>query len=142
MKYSLKIEAIGDDQYQYMRLWTNILNMGVPGLGDLLGTPKPNYWVALITGFDNKFNYSRQFLKPKKDYAKSNNKGSRGVYFYYILESGYIYQVSSPITWKRTEKYFCIVSDDGEIQRVEKDFVDQWIKDHSALVLIRPQNNE
>lgn len=130
MKATLKVEAIGDDTFQYMRLWTGILNDGAPGLGDSLGVPKPDYWVAMIVGHDSKFGYCRQFLKPKKDYAKANRKGSRGVFLWYMLESGYVYEVSSPVTWKRRERYFCTVSDDGEIIRVEKGFVDQWIKDH------------
>lgn len=142
MKATLKVEAIGDNTFQYMRLWTGILNDGAPGLGDMLGAPKPDYWVAMIVGTDPKFGYSRQFLKAKKDYKKSNNKGSRGIFLWFILESGYVYEVSAPKNWKRKERYFCTVTDDGEIQKVDKEFVNQWIKDHSASQLMKPLNNE
>jgi hypothetical protein len=144
MKASLKIEAIGDNTYQYMKLWTGILNSGMPGLGDLLAgdAPKSACWVAQIVGFDPKYKYARQFVKGKKDYAHSNSKGSRGVFIHYLLESGYVYEVLSPATWKRNDRYFCAVTDDGEIQRIDKEFVNQWIKDHSASQLMKPQNNE
>jgi hypothetical protein len=130
MKASLKIEAIGDNSFQEMRFYTNILNDGAPGLGDLLGAPKPDYWVAMITGYDKKYGYSRQFLRGKKDYKKSNSVGSRGIYLFYLLDSGYIYEVSQPITWQKTRRYYCTVIDDGEIIEIGKDLVDQWVKDH------------
>jgi hypothetical protein len=143
MKASLKIEAIGDNTYQYTKLWKGILNSGMPGLGDMLteGVRVP-YWVARIIGHDPKYKYVREFLKGKKDYTKANSKGSRGVYLWYILESGYVYEVSSPSTWSRIDRYFCTVTDDGEIQRVDKDYVDQWIKDHSASQLLKPPSEE
>jgi hypothetical protein len=130
MRASIGIEAIGDNTYQYMRLWTGVLNDGISGLGDSLGCPKPDYWVAMIVGRDNKYGYSRQFLKPKKDYAHANSQGSRGVYLWYILDSGYVYEVSAPKNWNKTERYFCTVTDGGDICRVEKEYVDQWVKDH------------
>lgn len=142
MKATLKVEAIGDNTYQYMRLWIGILNDGALGLGDAIGAPKPDYWVAMIVGFDKKFGYSRQFLKAKKDYAKANAKGSRGVFLWFFLESGYVYEVSAPKNWKKLDRYFCTVTDDGDIQRVNKEFVDQWIKDHSASQLMKPPSNE
>lgn len=136
MKASLKIEAIGDNTYQYTKLWTGILNSGMPGLGDMLtgDAPKSACWVSQIVGFDPKYKYVRQFVKGKKDYTHTNSKGSRGVFVYYILESGYVYEVSSPRTWSRIDRYFCTVTDDGEIRRVNKEYVDQWINDHLAYL--------
>ena len=144
MKASLKLEAIGDNTYQYMKLWTGILNSGMPGLGDMLtgDAPKSACWVAQIIGFDPKYKYARQFVKGKKDYTHANSKGSRGVFVYYVLESGYVYEVLSPSTWSRIDRYFCTVTDDGEIQRVDKDYVDQWIKDHSASQLLKLPSEE
>lgn len=139
MKAQIKIEAIGDDTDQLLRAYANFTNSLVPGLGDMTfgtnnGKPKPSYWVAQITGVHQVFHYERKFLKGKKDYTYSNSKGSRGVYVYYLLESGNIYEVKSPVSWKRTERYFCIVTEDGEIQRVNKEYVDKWIDDHLAYL--------
>jgi len=139
MKAQMKIEAIGDDVDQMLRLWTNILNEGLPGLGDMtLGKPLHTYWVAQITGDDSKYKYARRFLRGKKDYTHANRKGSRGVFVYYLLESGYVYDVKK----SSKRRFFCIVDDQGDIVEVDKDFVDQWIKDHSASQLLKLQSNE
>src|SRR5262245_32437940 len=107
MKAQIKIEAIGDDTDQLLRFFTSFTNELVPGLGDMTfgGKPKPSYWVAQITGVHERFKYERKFLKGKKDYTHANRKGSRGVFVYYLVESGNVYEV------KRSSKrrYFCIV---------------------------------
>ena len=136
MKASLKIEAIGDDADQSLRFFTDLTNMLVPGLGDVTfgEKPKPSYWVAQITGVHEKYKYERKFLKGKKDYTHSNSKGSRGVYVYYLLESGNVYEVKQPVSWKNTLRYFCIVTEEGEIETVDKEYVDKWIEDHLAYL--------
>ncbi len=139
MKASLKIEAIGDDADQMIRLWMNILNEGMPGLGDMtFGKPLHSYWVAQITGHDPKYKYARQFIKGKKDYTHANSKGSRGVFIYYLLESGYVYEV------KKSSKrhFFCLVDDEGNIDEVDKDYIEQWIKDHLELTPTKLQGSE
>jgi len=138
MKASLKIEAIGDNVDQEMRLWRNIINMSAPGLGDItIGKPIYSYWVAQISGHDPKYKYARQFIRGKKDYTLANSKGSRGVFIYYLLESGFVYEVKSS---KR--RYFCVVDEEGNIIEVGKEFVDQWIKDHSESVLMMQPGKE
>lgn len=131
MKAIIKIEAIGDNTYQYFRLYKKILNEGAPGLGNsiLEGMGAP-YWCAKITGFDPKYKYAREFLKPKKDYSESNSVGSRGIFLFYILENNCLYEVSKPITWKKLRRYFCVVDNNGEIIEIKKEDVDQWIKEH------------
>jgi len=129
MKAALKIEAIGDNVDQELKLYRDMTNFMMPGLGDMtFGKSKRNYWVAKITGYDSKYHYEREFLKGRKDYRKTNSKGSRGIYLWYTLESGYLYEVSSPSSWKRRERYFCIVTDKGEIKQVDEEYVEQWIK--------------
>lgn len=134
MKASLKIEAVGDCYYQEINLYRGILNSGAPGLGDaVIGQyPRSGQWVAMIIGRDSQFGYARRFLKGKKDYAHANCKGSRGVYLHYILESGYVYEVKCHPTWTRYRRYFCTVTDDGDIIEVDKEYVEQWINDHSV----------
>lgn len=131
MKAQIKIEAIGDDVDHFLRSLQNLTNDLVPGLGTRTFGYKPSYWVSQIIGSDPIYKYARSFLKGKKDYAHANSKGSRGVFVYYLLESGYVYEV------KRNSKrrFFCTVDDEGDIIEVDSNFVDQWIKDHSADLL-------
>ncbi len=130
MKASLKIEAIGDNADQMCRFYRCLTNSMVPGLGDItFGKSFKSYWVAQITGFDKQYKYQRVFLRGKKSYKYANSKGSRGVYVYYLLESGNIYDVRDPSL--RKERYFCTVNGDGDIIKIDKEEVDQWINEHS-----------
>ncbi len=97
------------------------------------GTMKASYFVAEITGFHPKFKYERKFLQCKKDYKNANSKGSRGVFAFYILESGKIYDVLDPYSWKNSHRYFCIVDELGNIEILTKEEVDKCLKDRSEL---------
>lgn len=98
MKALIKLECIGD--------------------GGNRGGSRASYWVAEIVGVSAHFGIERQFVRCNKDYSKANSVGSRGVYAFYVVESGKVYEVSEPLTWKKTDQYFCTVSDDGEIVRL------------------------
>jgi hypothetical protein len=131
MKAQIKIEAVGDDVDQFLRQFRNLTNDLAPGLGDMtFGKPLHTYWVAQITGVHPKYKYERQFLRGKKDYTHANRKGSRGVFVYYLLESGNVYEV------KKSSKcrFFCIVDDEGDVVEVDKDYVEKWINDHLAYL--------
>lgn len=141
MKASLEIEAIGDDVDQLSRLWTNITNDMVPGLGTLTFGLKKSYWVAQIVGRDAKYRYQRVFLRGRKDYARANSKGSRGVFVYYILESDNVYEVYRPSSWQRQDRYFCTVDNDGSIVRVTQEQAEQWINDHLASTSLTPPDS-
>lgn len=124
MKAFLKIELVGDDTVQMFKMFRGQLNDVMPGMGNAaLGSWPASGWVSEITGTDPKFKYQRQFLRYNKDYSKANSKGSRGVYAHFILESGRIYEVKE---YKR--RYFCKVSDDGDIIQIDEEEVRQWLK--------------
>jgi hypothetical protein len=128
MKASIRIEAIGDNVRQEMRLWNRILEEAAPGLGRVTFGKIPfGYWVAEITGRDPVYKYQRRFLKSKKDYSQSNRIGSRGVFLYFLLDSGRVYEVKTS-----RRRYFCTVNEEGEVIEMEKREVDQWINDHSV----------
>ena len=128
MKASLKIEAIYDNVDQEIRFWSTLCNDMVPGMGTAtFGKPPLSYWAARITGTDSKFGYKREFLHGKKDYKFSNSKGSRGVFVYYTLESGNVYEVKG-----RRRRFFCAVRDNGDIVDITKEEVDQWIQQNTA----------
>jgi hypothetical protein len=126
---SLKIEAVGDNVRQEMMAYCKMLNAMEPGLGNhTFGKIPFTYWVARLTGFDDYYGYKRQFLKSKKDYTEANSKGSRGVYLYFLLETGEVYEAKGP-----KGRYFCVVTDDGDIDKVTKEYVDKWLKERLVL---------
>lgn len=125
MAYVLKLECINDN-------WGMPLEMlvFVPLVNG--GRRLPNrYWVAEITGHSSEYKYERRFLPCKKDYSEANSTGTRGVYAYYILEEGKVYEVSSPQSWRHTDRYFCTVQG-GELIRLSTEEVEQWLKDLSG----------
>lgn len=106
---TLKLEAIGDDLIDGMRHFAGFCRMlGVDnGESHTKGFRRP--WVAEITGLDPQYRYKRAFLSGQKDYSEANSIGSRGVYVYYHLEPGRVYEVNELVTWTRTRRYFCRV---------------------------------
>lgn len=118
----LEVELFGEDTRQLYGIYSSILDGAVPGLGkQAIGYMKPSSWVAEITGPDLKYKYARTFLKCKKEYSRSNSKGSRGVFAEYLLESGKVYEVKSQISWKNSDRYFCTVDNDGNIIHLSED---------------------
>lgn len=128
MKAILKIELRDDNLLQYIKFWSSITD-------DLLGKNVGNAvfgkwptpcWVAEITGYDKKYKYARKFVKYKKDYSKSNSKGSRGVYAVFILSENRIYEVRD-----NKNRYFCTVKDWTTV-KINTGEVEQWLNNHSA----------
>jgi len=129
MKAFLELELIGDNVVQEYKFFRNMTNGMVPGLGTLtFGSMPPSAWTAEITGFDDKYKYARHFLRFKKDYSRSNSKGSRGVYAEYILESDRIYDVRN-----NKNRFFCTVDNDGNIKKLTEDEVITWLKSRLEL---------
>lgn len=127
MRAYLELELVGDDTYQLFKFYKNVTE-GLIGLGnEVFGKVPPTAWVAEITAFDAKYKYTRHFMRFKKDYSRSNSKGSRGVYAEYLLESGQIYEVK-----ERKERYFCKVDDAGEIVKITEEEVIAWLKNRSV----------
>jgi len=117
MPASLSLEAIGDDTVQMMRFWRRLLNDGQAGLGDeAIGRWPNRYWVAEITGTHPRYKYERRFLSGKKDYANANSVGSRGVRVWFVLKEGKLYEIKSPVSWHRSERYFATVREGLVVQ--------------------------
>lgn len=124
MRAQIKIEAVYDNVVQEMRFFTALANTASPGLGDrTFGKPLTGPWVARITGRDSRFGYKREFLPYKKDYTHANRKGSRGVFCYFMVETGLVYEVKGSRC-----RYFCTVDTDGEIIIISKKDVNEWIE--------------
>lgn len=131
MKATICLEYIGERQDSEMALYRGLLNEAIPRLGDgIVGGPKRprKPWIAKIVGRSKKFGLDRQFLESKRTYARSNSTGSRGVELWFTLDSGCLYEIKKPLSWKCFDRYFCIVKDDGEIERIQD--AEKWLKTH------------
>jgi hypothetical protein len=124
------LELIGQNAGQQLTFYHNSMKdkFGEDFADDFVGKPPPaSCWVAEITGYDRRYGLSRSFLRGQDDYSSANSTGSRGVYRIYILESGRYYEVKCRITWKKDDRYFCKVTEAGEIIHVEQLEIDQWL---------------
>ena len=119
MAYILKLECIGDNIRAQSRFVTNIINEIYDGLGDVVvGRPPSGPWVAEIDGKHPKYRWERRFLDGRKDYSEANSIVSRGVYLYYILAPGHIYEVNDLVSWQSRQRYFCRVDDNGALNHL------------------------
>lgn len=130
MKGMLRAEILGDDVRQKFKIARNIFNDAVPGarLGDKEFSTPSSTWCAEITGFDTKYKYQRRFVRGKKDYSTANGNGSRGIYYEWIMDSGHIYEVKEQTSWSKTIRYFCTVSENGNVIKLSKGEVDNMLK--------------
>jgi len=123
MKAQIKIEAIYDNVVQEMKAWTTLADAASPGLGRrTFGKGITGPWVAKITGKDFHYGYKREFIQGKKDYTHANRKGSRGVFCFFMVETGYVYEVKGS---KR--RYFSKVDNDGNVVEITQKEVNEWI---------------
>jgi hypothetical protein len=107
MIVTLKLEAIGDDSASALGRFARMERE--LGIGDgRSGARRP--WVAEIAEWRGGRWYERTFLKGQKDYSEANSAGSRGVYLYYHLREGSVYEVHELLTWRSERRYFCTVS--------------------------------
>jgi len=73
-------------------------------------------WVAEITGPSGRYRYARTFLRAKTDYKDANSTGSRGVWFWWTLEAGRVYETRYRTSWDRWEHRFLAVTEGGEVK--------------------------
>lgn len=119
-RYALKIEDIRPNISPDLQILGRFANDG-----KLLNPSRA--WVAKIKGTHPKYKLDREFLKPDAfDSQYANSVGSRGRHRYYWLTDG-MYEISSPESWKSTDRYFCQITN-GEIRRMSNDEVLTWAK--------------
>jgi hypothetical protein len=119
MKATLKLEAIGDNFCAQLRGYKNLCNAF--GYGELMdGISFRHPWVAKIIGLYASGKFQREFLGGNKDYSESNSKGSRGIFFWYTLESGNYYDVYELVSWKNDDRYYCKVDEKGDVIIVDE----------------------
>lgn len=130
MKATFRIEIFGNNS-KLLRFYQSMISdvAGNDVANAIVGKIPAQYYVAEITGTDPKWKYQREFVKAKYDYKNSNSIGSRGVYAWYIIESGKIYEVKSQTSWKSFDKYYCTVNPvSGDIEKIGKEEVDECLK--------------
>ena len=135
MTYLLKVECINDNWGMPPEI-----AVYVPVVNDGKKIPE-RHWVAEIKGFCDKYKYKRKFLTHKKDYSEANSTGTRGVYAYYILEDGGVYEVEEPVSWRNSDRYFCTV-DRGQLLKLSGEEVDSWLSGTLTLMSTRRQKKE
>jgi len=115
MKASLSVEAIGHDTIEYLRWGSNLLDdCGLPGKS-IVGNPvELAGWGVWDVREDRKV---KRMIYGRTDYSNANSKGSRGVRIWYTLESGHLYFVRSPTSWRNVDEFYCRVNDEGDIER-------------------------
>ena len=118
MKAALKLEAIGQNYIRDIRELDGFIGTAAGIKIDRMPY-RHGVWEIGFSG--------SKLLFGKWDYSEANSKGSRGVYIHYLLESGKLYQVAAPYSWRNSEHYFCIVDDDGgEIIKLTKEHAREW----------------
>lgn len=131
MKALLKLECIGDglelplNNYRLDKLF-------LQRYGPFRFKSHKRYWVAEITGVDTEGQFIKRMVPHKRSYREATASGNRGIYAYYTLEDGRVYEVSAPITWQREDRYFCRVTPDGCIVRISRKEVEGWLNAHSG----------
>ena len=76
-------------------------------------------WVSRIVGIHPLGELQREFLRGLHDYSHGKVHHSRGVYVYFAIPSG-IYEFFRPVSWRRDERFFARVTDEGQIQHITK----------------------
>lgn len=121
---TLKLEAVGDniaDHLQQIRRGAELYRLP-QRFRSALYMPSRRPWIAEITEWRGGRWYDRSFLKGQKDFSEANSVGSRGVYVYYHLREGEIYEVHELLTWKASRRYFCTVRE-GQVVEMSTDEV-------------------
>lgn len=124
MRYVLKLEAIGDNHVAYLRHYEKLASpkrftkkeIDAYKWGNRSRIP----WCARIVRYRVDGRFDREFIEGQRDYRDSNSTGSRGIFVYYALRPG-LYEINSPETWSRTDRYFAKVIDDITLERIGRE---------------------
>lgn len=89
------------------------------------------FWVAKITGEDEKFGFERQFLR-KYDITSAKTNVYRDIEILVPLEEEVIYEYSAQTSSRQSERGFWIVQN-GSLVPIEKDKVLEKIIPHTIV---------
>jgi hypothetical protein len=97
----------------------------IKGAGRFASRPHP--WVARINGLDPTYGFAREFIKGVYDYTYARKSQSRGVFVYFALAPGF-YELCYHVSWKRQERYFISVDENGDMQRIYREELLECLK--------------
>lgn len=103
MKHSLGLEFVAENRHFEISMHKK---HGLKPPAHLFKPLPQRPWVAEIRGLNSQIGFDRVFLRGVKDYSQSNGSASRGVYLYFYLDDGKIYEVHEPRGWKKFDRYF------------------------------------
>jgi len=119
MKASLGLEFIGANTADSVR---EFRRGGITPNPKDLGRNHKRPWVAEITGCSRGV-LTRQFVRGQRDYSQANGTGSRGIWLFFILEYGRVYEIFERLSWTSCAQYFCTVDPFGEIHKLTREEV-------------------
>lgn len=94
-------------------------------LFDLTKVGRSNPWVAEIVGLDRRGQFQRRFVQGMKTYEESNSKGSRGVFMFFVLQRGVLYEIFDRPKHLKSRRRFA-VADDGGMREVNIEDALKW----------------
>lgn len=128
MKATLELEYIGANCADYVNSMRRQFNILGKGLGDkFIGRPAPGPWVAEITGKYPSGKLQRNVIAHNRDYSRASSNGNRGVYLWFVIESSKLYEVHDCISWKNFARYFCAVTENGDIHYLTNQESSEWL---------------
>jgi len=77
-------------------------------------------WVSRLVGTHPSGELQREFLPGLHDYSHGKAHHSRGVYLYFAVPPG-VYEFFRPVSWRRDERFFGRVDDDGTIEELTRE---------------------
>lgn len=96
------LESIGDDLRMRRKFENARLNFREMRFASADFAP----FVRRIIGVDQYGQLRWATVRGNRSYAQANSRGSRGVFYHYILERGPIYEINEPKTWGKVDRYF------------------------------------
>ncbi len=93
----------------------------------------PRPWVAELMGLHPHYRFERRFLSHRTDYRQASSTGNRGVWFWWTLESGHVYEASYRTSWgSGFTRRFLTVAAEGDIVDMTAEEVRAWLNAGSA----------
>ncbi len=88
---------------------------------------RPVGWVARITGSDEKYGLAREFLRGSVSFRDVEDElGARGVWRWFELEEGALFEVNAPLSWTSADRYFCR-SERGRVVRMTREEIGSYL---------------
>lgn len=146
MKGAFGAEAIGLGYAECVMAMGRLLTAFAPEHVDALGVQTDSRgqvidpqnrrpWLAEIVGPHPRYRFERLFLPARVDYAQSSSTGNRGVWFWWTLEAGKVYQARHRTSWGAgyQDRYLSIEETSGDLVDLTVEEVLTWLSDRSAL---------